>query len=129
MFVYNYRIYDLHRKPEELEEALSLDVVEFEMERMMPYVSSIERIALEKGRSEGKIEGKIEGKTGGRAEGAAEANVKTLLRLLARRFQTTLPAEVEARIRSTADLEKLGDWIDAGIDANDLAEFRQMCGI
>ena len=42
--------------PEELEEALSLDLAEFERERMMPYVSSIERIAREKGKAEGKIE-------------------------------------------------------------------------
>jgi hypothetical protein len=97
----------------ELEKALSLDLAEFERERMMPYVSSIERIAREEGR----------------AEGMAKAKVETLLRLLARRFKAALPAEVEARIRSTADLEKLDAWIDVSIEASDLEDFRRMCGI
>jgi len=99
--------------PRELEKALSLDLAEFERERMMPYVSSIERIA----REEGKIEGK------------AEANVKTLLRLLTKRFQVALPAEVDARIRSTADLEKLDAWIESSLEARDFEDFRRMCGI
>ena len=103
--------------PEELEEALSTDLAAFEMEKKMPYISSIERIAQQKGRAEGRIEGK------------AEANVKTLLRLLTKRFQVALPAEVEARIRSTADLEKLDAWIDAGLEASDLADFRRRCEI
>ncbi len=107
--------------PEELEEALSMDLAAFEMEKIMPYVSSIERIAREKGRAEGKTEGKTEGK--------AEANVKTLLKLLTKRFQEALPADVEARIRSTADLEKLDAWIDASLEASDLDDFRRMCGI
>ena len=40
--------------PEELEEALSIDLAKFEKEKMMPYVSSIERIAEKRGRAEGK---------------------------------------------------------------------------
>jgi hypothetical protein len=80
---------------------------------MMPYVSSIERIAREKGKAEGK----------------AEAKVETLLRLLAARFRVALPAEVEARIRSTADLATLDAWFDTGLEASDLADFRRMCGI
>jgi len=95
--------------PRELEKALSVDLAEFERERMMPYVSSIERIARE--------------------EGKTEANVKTLLRLLSKRFQVALPAEVEARIRSTADLETLDAWIDSSLEASDLEDFRRMCGI
>ena len=95
--------------PRELEKALSLDLSEFERERMMPYVSSIERIARE--------------------EGKTEANVKTLLRLLTKRFQAALPGELEARIRSTADLDKLDAWIDASLEASDMEDFRRMCGI
>jgi Putative transposase, YhgA-like len=95
--------------PEELEEALSVDLAEFERERMMPYVSSIERIALQKGK--------------------AEANVETLLRLLTKRFKAAPPTEVEARIRSATDLATLDDWIDASQEASDMADFRRMCGI
>jgi hypothetical protein len=107
--------------PEELEEALSIDVAEFEKEIMMPYVTSIERLAEEKGRAKGKIEGKIEGK--------AEANAKTLLRLLTKRFQTAVPPEVEDRIRTSTDPDMLDAWIDASQDAGDLADFRRKCGI
>ena len=75
--------------PRELEKALSLDLAEFERERKMPYVSSIERIARE--------EGKAEGKSGRQAEGKAEAKVETLLRLLTKRLGTPVPAELEAQ--------------------------------
>jgi hypothetical protein len=83
----------------------------------MPYVSSIERIAREKGRAEGKAEGK------------AEAKVETLLRVLAKRLGTPIPAELEARIRSTGDLGRLDAWIDVGLEAADLADFRRRAGI
>jgi hypothetical protein len=94
-----------------------VDLAAFEEERMMPYVSSIERIAREEGKAEGKIEGK------------AEAKVEILLRLLTRRFKTALPAELEVCIRSPADLTKLDAWIDTGLEASDMADFRRMCGI
>jgi hypothetical protein len=95
--------------PEELEEATSVELAEFERERMMPYVSSIERIALEKGK--------------------AEATVETLLRLLTKRFKAAPTTEVEARIRSATDLATLDGWIDASLEASDMADFRRMCGI
>lgn len=75
----------------------------------MPYVSSIERIARE--------------------EGQAEANIKTLLRLLTKRFQAAVPADLEEHIRSTTELEKLEAWIVMTQEANDLADFRRRCGI
>ena len=99
--------------PRELEKALSLDLAEFERERKMPYVSSIERIA----REEGEIEGE------------AKAKVEILLRLVTKRFNAAIPAELEACIRATADLAKLDAWIDAGLEAADLADFRRRAGI
>jgi len=107
--------------PRELEKALSLDLAEFERGRKMPYVSSIERIAREEGKAEGKAEGIAEGK--------AEAKVETLLRLLTKRLGTPVPDELEACIRSTGDLAKLDAWIDAGLEAADLADFRRMARI
>lgn len=91
--------------PEKLEEALSADLIEFEKEKMMPYVSSIERIGIRKG------------------------NADALLRLLTKRFHTPLPAELETRIGSSRDLAELDTWIDASAEASDLSEFRRMCGI
>jgi hypothetical protein len=107
--------------PEQLEKELRVDLAAFEKERMMPYVSSIGRIAREEGKAEGKIEG--------RAEGKAEAKVEILLRLLTKRFKTAIPAELEVCIRSTADLTKLDAWIDTGMEAGDMADFRRLCGI
>jgi hypothetical protein len=95
--------------PEELEEALGVDVAEYERERIMPYVSSIERIALKKG--------------------MAAAKVEALLKLVAKRFKTAVPADLEERIRSTNDLAKLDAWFDSSLDAADLADFRRTCGI
>ena len=99
--------------PRELEKALSLDLAEFERERKMPYVSSIERIAREEGKAEGK----------------AEAKVETLLRLLTKRLGTPVPAGLEEQIRSTGDPGRLDAWIDAGLEAADLADFRRRAGI
>ena len=103
--------------PRELEKALSLDLAEFERGRAMPYVSSIERIAREEGEIEGKAKAKVETK------------VEVLLRLLTKRFHAATPAELEARIRATADLAKLDARIDMGLEAADLADFRRMAGI
>jgi hypothetical protein len=80
---------------------------------MMPYVSSIERIAEEKGRAKGKVEAKVD----------------TLVRFLTWRFKTALPEDLEPRIRSTADLVTLDAWIDLSLGASDLADFRRMGGV
>jgi hypothetical protein len=111
--------------PEESEEALSLDLAAFEREKMMPYVSSIERIAEEKGRAKGKTEGKIEGM----AEGMVAAKVDDLFKFLTKRFQAALPADLEGNIRATTDLAKLASWIDTSLEASDLEDFRRICGI
>ena len=73
--------------PRELEKALSLDLAEFERERKMPYVSSIERIAREEGKAEGEVEGQ------------AKAKVETLLGLLTKRFNAAIPAELETALK------------------------------
>ncbi len=57
------------RLPEDLETELHDRQRTLEGKKTMPYVSSIERFGIEKGRQEGKVEGKVEGK----AEGLLEA--------------------------------------------------------
>jgi hypothetical protein len=115
--------------PRELVELLGVEVAEFERTRMMPYVRSTERIALEKGRTEGKAKGEIERVAKGKIEGMAAAKVESLLRLLPKRFGAAVPADLECRIQSTNDLAKLDAWFDTSLDATDLAEFRRACGI
>lgn len=103
--------------PPELEEALSVQMAEFEKERRMPYVSSIERIAMEKGKAVGIAEGK------------AEANANTLLILIAKKCGTAVPPELNDRIRSTTDPARLEEWINEGLDIGNLADFRRLVGI
>ena len=47
--------------PAKMENAYHHEIMEFEEEEKMRYVTTAERIGMEKGRIEGKIEGKIEG--------------------------------------------------------------------
>jgi hypothetical protein len=95
--------------PRELEREVSRELAEFERERKMPYVTSVERIARE--------------------EGMAAAKVDALLKILTNRFQPALPTDMEVSIRATDDLAKLDSWIDSSLEASDLNDFRRMCGI
>jgi hypothetical protein len=48
------------RLPRVLEEALRTELIEYEAEHNMSYVTSFERIAKAEGKAEGKVEGKAE---------------------------------------------------------------------
>ena len=57
-----YRFIDwLMVLPKELEEACYREIVQFEEEQKMPYITTAERIGIEKGREEGREEGKLIG--------------------------------------------------------------------
>ncbi|MCI0639586.1 MAG: hypothetical protein L0Y72_18930 [Gemmataceae bacterium] len=47
--------------PEDLDEAWRTAIYEYEEEQNMPYITSIERLAMRKGREEGREEGILEG--------------------------------------------------------------------
>jgi hypothetical protein len=70
----------------------------------MPYITSLERISLEKGRQEGRQEGEI----------------MMLRRLLTRRFGP-LPDRVEQRLH-TATVQDLERWAERVLDAPHLDE-------
>jgi len=78
----------------------------------MPYVTSVERIGIEKGRQEGHQEG--------HQEGRQEEGVFFLRRLLIKKFGN-LPESFETRLTeaSIADLEL---WDDRILDAKTLTE-------
>jgi hypothetical protein len=107
--------------PAALEQLFEQEVEEIERERNMPYITSIERRALERGKAEGKAEGRAEGKVEGRAEGKADA----LLQILSNHYQIAVPAEVIARIRGTTDLALIDHWINLVYEAGTLEEFQQ----
>ena len=77
----------------------------------MKYVTSVERLAIERGMARGMAEGK--------AKGMAEGRIETLARQLTRRFGP-LPDWAAARLRS-ATPEQLDQWTDLVLDANSLA--------
>ncbi|MBF0439213.1 MAG: DUF4351 domain-containing protein [Magnetococcales bacterium] len=86
--------------PKELAEQLRSEIVEFEENQNMPYISSIERIGEKRGEKRGKQEGKAE----------------TLLQLLQRRFGA-VPEPVRARVAS-ANLKDLEIWLDRIFEAD-----------
>ena len=78
----------------------------------MRYVTSVERLAIERGMAQGKAEGKAEGRTQGRIE--------TLARQLTHRFGP-LPEWAAERLRA-ATSEQLDQWTDLVLDAATLTE-------
>jgi hypothetical protein len=103
--------------PEALEQQVWQDLLQLEEEKHMPYITSVERLALKKGKAEGHAEGKAEG----RAEGKAE----TLLQILERRFPGTGSVELADRVRSTRDLAQLERWVDLALQAGSFEDFRR----
>ncbi len=95
--------------PKTLEEAFWQDLHEYEEARQMPYVTSVERIGIEKGREEG------------REEGRQEEAQKNLLKLLQHRFGP-LHAEVQARLQQLT-VEQIDRLFDIALTVNSMAEF------
>jgi predicted transposase YdaD len=89
-----------------LENAFTQKLQTYEESKVMPYVTSIERMAKEEGQAAGRVEGRIEG----RVEGAAA----TIFRLLRRRWNS-LPPTIEERIRALS-LEQLESLAEALLD-------------
>lgn len=87
------------RLPADLERELWQDIEAFEERAKMRYVTSVERIGLEKGLEKGRQEGEA----------------RTLLRQLERRFG---PVSESVRQRvSVADIDALDQWLDRVLDA------------
>ena len=97
--------------PKELQNQLWQDIEQLERNKTMPYITSVERIGIEKGLQQGKLEGKLEG----RLEGKLEGETGLVERLLIRRFGPP-SAETQARLKA-ATLEQLEQWADNILDA------------
>jgi len=98
--------------PKPLEEQVWQDIEDIERKAQMKYVTSVERLAIERGMAQGMAVGKAEGK--------AEGRIETLHRLLTRRFGP-LPEWAADRLRA-ATPEQLDQWTDLVLDADSLAE-------
>lgn len=104
------------RLPDRLEQELWQDIEVIEGEIKMPYVTSIERLATERGMRQGIKQGIEKGIE--RGERLGEANV--LERQLTKRFGP-LSAETRARLEA-ATLEQLDQWAENILDAVKLEE-------
>ena len=116
--------------PGALEQRLWDEVQTSEEVQKMRYLSTIERMAIDrgfqkgldegkaKGLAEGKAKGLAEGKAKGLAEGRAEGRAELLARILRRRFGD-LPEWVEIRLREATPAQ-LESWADHALDATHL---------
>ena len=94
--------------PKELDVSFNEELHRFEEERRMPYVTSIERLGLERGREEGREEGREQGLIAG-----ARSTIRMLLK--ARGF--TASNFQQGLIDTCADLATLQRWSDAALTA------------
>lgn len=110
-----FRIIDwMMRLPEELESRLCQDLEKLEEGSEMPYVTSIERLATEKGLQQGVQQGMQQGMQQGRREG----KLQLLARLLVRRFGQPSASVSERLQRATED--ELDAWTDAVLTAQSI---------
>jgi hypothetical protein len=61
----------------------------------------------------------------GREEGEVRAKRADLLRVIGRRLTDPVPEPIRLAIEGTSDTGVLDRWLDAAIDANDLADMRR----
>lgn len=106
--------------PPELNESFRNVIYRFEEERKMPYVTSIERLATEKGRAEGREEGRQQGREEGCSEGI-EGLQKGILELL--KFPGA-GAKLTRKVRAERDIERLQAFLVAVGRAQTLDEVR-----
>ncbi|NCD35441.1 MAG: DUF4351 domain-containing protein [Spartobacteria bacterium] len=90
--------------PTEIAEQFDVELQEFEKEKKMTYVTTMERRGIDKGMQQGMQQGEQ----------------KTLLRILRKRFGEVTPA-IEKMV-ADAPVEQIEVWIDAALDADALQQ-------
>lgn len=106
--------------PKKLEAKLWHDIESIEGERKVRYVTSVERLAIERGMQKGMQKGIEKGMKKGIEKGRLEGESIILHRQLTRRFGPLSP-EILERLAS-ADAGQLETWADRVLDARSLEE-------
>ncbi len=99
--------------PEELEHLFWQELEQYEEKKAMPYVTSVERIGIKKGRQQGLEEGL--------QKGLQKGQTTLLLKQLALKFGSAVDDTVRERI-AAANTTELEHWGERILSANSLAE-------
>lgn len=106
------------RLSEELELKLWHDIETIEGERNVKYVTSVERLAIERGIQQGMQQGMQKGLETGLAKGRAEGGSALLGRMLNRRFGPLPKSIIDRLAHATPD--QLEIWADRVLEADKL---------
>jgi hypothetical protein len=123
--VESYRLLDwLMRLPAAVERKFYREVIAYEEEQRMSYVSNAERFGIEKGIKQGRQEGRQEGRQVGREEGHAQGRAQGIALALRMRFGTEgelLATKVEA-LTDQGRLDRIGERLLAGATLSEVSE-------
>jgi len=95
--------------PEELEQSFNVEITTYEEETKMPYITPLERFAIEKGREEGTLESRRE----------------SVIEILETRF-TSVPASLIETINLMENAALLKTLLKRAITIGSIAEFQQL---
>jgi len=115
----------------DLEYDFQVQLALIEEETNMPYITSIERLALQRGREEGREAGREEGREAGREEGREagreEGLLLALVRILQSRFSVDASPFLE-RLRQRGDAAEIERVIELAATAKDYAALERQVG-
>lgn len=104
-----FRVLDwMIQLPREIELDFRQQLEQYEKEKHMPYITSIERMAIEKGRVEGRVEGREEGIEKGLLAGKIQT-IQQVLSLEVERDETLLDQSVEVLTLKLDSLQRRFD--------------------
>ena len=107
--------------PRAAEREVRHTIAQWEEEQQMPYITSVERLALEEGREEGLQAGREEGLQ----EGQLVAVRRSVQRVLERRFGMDATG-IASQLREVQDLANLENVLDEAATATSLDQIRDL---
>lgn len=109
--------------PKSLEENFTREIYRYEEEQQMPYITSVERLGIEKGLKQGLEQGLEQGLKQGRQEGIIQKSREALINVLRERFEK-IPDELVEAIALLEDETTLTDLLRQSISIESVAAFQ-----